>query len=293
MAHQYKKCLFAFASPLVFSWCFAAEQATETLFFDTLETAFRKQYVECTGDSLRVDIKYIFAWKEQLDEWAKSKECADLRADYKKNVDSAAVPSPCKLRAWALVNKSRQDSREHGVVNGILASDDSIEVEEALKAHPAGAFDFPGIPFGVSRNIFSYLFKKKYSYGLLAKDAFLYVENMPWEGANYLTAFYFDKNDMFYKYEIETPGLPADSLNTVVRPTALHLASVFEQKLGAPRREYRVGYFDIKSKELSPLIKWDAADYSAIIGLSVFKYRYYAKAIVTDAKLPQEPAAGK
>jgi hypothetical protein len=275
------------------SLCAAAEKTDAPAFFDTLLATYQKEYVECTGDHANLSVKYIIAWKNQLDEWTKSKDYADQRADYKKCVDTSGSISPCKLRDWAERHKIEQDAAEPGIVNAVLEGGDSSEAAQALLNHPAGAFDFPGIPFGVSRNIFSYLFKKKNPYDLIVKDAFLYVENMPWGNGTYLTAFYFGANDMFYKYEIETPGRPADSLNTVVRPEALELASVFEQKFGAPRREYRVGYFDIKSKELSPLKKWDAADYSAIIGLSVLKYRYYVKAIVTDAKLAQEPVAGK
>jgi hypothetical protein len=114
---------------------------------------------------------------------------------------------------------------------------------------------------------------------------------MPWDTLAFLTAFYFGKKDMLCKYEIESPALPADSLNKCVRTAARNLGTILERKLGEARHEYRVGFYDIKSKELSPLIKWDSPAHAACIGLSVYKFKYYAKAVIADAKLLRENAS--
>jgi hypothetical protein len=291
MSPRCRKHFPALLSLMIISPGFPAAPVNAPAFFDTLLATYQKEYVECTGDQGPQSVKYLVAWKERLDEWIKSKDFAEQLADFKKCVDSSGAITPCKLRDWAARHKTEQDAREHAVVNYVLENNDSIEAIESLGRNPASAFDFPGIPFGVSRNIFSYLFKRGHTGGLEAKDAFFYVTDMPWGAGAYLTAFYFNKNDMFYKYEIETPGLPADSLNIAVRPAASILASLFEKKLGPAGREYHVGYFDIKSKELSPLKKWDDAEHVALIGLSVLKYRYYAKVVVANTRLSQEKAS--
>jgi hypothetical protein len=291
MLPRSSKHLPAFLSLMIISQGLSAAPVDAPAFFDTLQATYQKEYVECTGDQGPQSIKYLVAWKDRLAEWTKSKDFAEQLADFKKCVDPSGAITPCKLRDWAARHKAEQDAKEHAVVNYVLENNDSIEAIESLGRNPASAFDFPGIPFGVSRNIFSYLFKRGHTGRLEAKDAFFYVTDMPWGAGAYLTAFYFNKNDVFYKYEIETPGRPGDSLNTAVRPAASELISLFEQKLGPAGREYRVGYFDIKSKELSPLKKWDDADHVALIGLSAFKYRYYAKVVVANTRLSQEKAA--
>jgi len=286
-----KKAMLFQAGTVFFFLCFGTDETKEKSFFDALETNYRTEYVECTGDSLMVDINYVLLWKKQLNEWTKSREYRDALADYKKSVGTTEIISPCKLRAWKNRHKSEQDAHEKGFVNASLENNDSSEALDALKSHPASKFDFDGIPFGVSKNTFIHLFKKKFHEEIIDKGDLLGVESLPWEARTFLTAFYFGKKDMFYKYEIESAPLPADSLNKSVRPAAQHMGALFEQKLGDAQHEYRIGFFDIKSKELSLLKKWESPAHTAYIGLSVYKFRYYAKAIIADTKLLHENAS--
>jgi hypothetical protein len=287
-----KTALFiAFASN--FFLCLGTDETKEKSFFDTLQTSFRKEYIECTDDSFPVDIKNVILWKNQMDEWKKSREYADALADYRKSVDNMGAISPCKLRVWKNNLKSLQDDHEHGIVNVALEKNDSLDAAEELKAHPASKFDFADIPFGISKNAFVYLLKKKFPVEIINKGDLLCVENLSWDKRFFLTAFYFGKKDMLCKYEIESAALPADSLNKSVRPAARFLGTMLERKLGEARHEYRVGFFDIKSKELSPLMTWDFPTHTAYIGLSVYKFKYYAKAVIADAKLLQENASSE
>ena len=288
MTGTLEKTMLFLTGTAFFFLCSATDETRETSFFDTLQTSYRKAYVECTGDSFMVDINYVLMWKNKLDEWTKSREYSDVLADYKKSVDSRGTISPCKLRAWKNLHKSEQDGREHGIVNTVLENNDSIEALEAITSHPASKFDFADIPFGVSKNTFIYLFKKKFPGEIIDKGDLLCVENLSWGARAFLTAFYFNKKDFFCKYEIESEGLPADSLNKSVRPAAEYLGAMFERKLGSAQRENRVGFFDIKSNELSLLKKWESAVQTAYIGLSVNKFKYYAKAIISDTKLLRE-----
>lgn len=291
MTGDLKKTIFFIAGTASFFLCFATDQTGEKSFFDTLETGYRNEYVDCTGDSFRVDINYVLLWKKQLDEWTKSRDYQDALADYKKSADSGQAISPCRLRLWKNRHKVEQDNHEHGIVTAVLENNDSIEAAEALKTHPASKFDFADIPFGVSKNEFVYLYKKKFSGELVDKGNLLCVENMPFgDTRTFLTAFYFGNKDIFCKYEIESAPMPADSLNKSVRPSAGYLAGVFERKLGDAQHQYRIGFFDIKSRELSLFKKWEFPGHTAYIGLSVYKFKYYAKAIIADTRLLRENA---
>ena len=148
------------------------------LFSIPCQATYQKEYVECTGDQGPQSIKYLVAWKDRLAEWTKSKDFAEQLADYKKCVDPSGAITPCKLRDWAVRHKTEQDAKEHAVVNYVLENNDSLEAIESLGRNPASAFDFPGIPFGVSRNIFSYLFKRGNIGNLAGKDAFFYVTDL-------------------------------------------------------------------------------------------------------------------
>lgn len=283
------KIILFVAGTVHFFLCFATDETRNKFFFDTLESSVRKAYVECTGDSFRSDINYIILWKNHLDEWTKSRDYQEAVIDYKKSVDSGKAITPCMLRAWKSRHKSVQDDLEHGSVDAVLEISDSCESAAEFQKHPASPFDFAGIPFGISKDAFVYVFKKKFAGEIIDKGNILCVENMPFGGARtFLTAFYFGKKDMLCKYEIESGGMPADSLNKSVRPSAGYLGAALEQKLGPAKREYRVGFFDIKSRELSLVKKWESPGHSAYVGLSVDKFKYYAKAVIADLRLLQE-----
>jgi hypothetical protein len=270
-------------------FCWPIDEEPQSAFFADQETALRQEYLECTGDPQPVELKFIIDWKRRMDAWKETKECAELTRDYKKAFGPTASILPCKLLQWNERRKQTQDSVERALMAHILVDNESRDAAEELQALPSSPFDFSGIPFGISKASLEYLFTMKFNTSLKEKDAFLYAENVQWNGTPFLTAFFFDDDNRLYKYEAQSDALPADSLNRSVRPAAHCLARALEQSLGPPVHRYGIGFYEIKSRELAVEEKWETAGYQAIVGLSVLNYQYYAKAVVlkTMQKQPQ------
>ncbi len=264
--------------------CWGTDDESESAFFIDKEEALRQEYLECTNDSRRVDIKYVIEWKRKMEALKKTPKYAELLRDYKKATGNNGA-SPCALMEWKARRKAVQDSAEQAIVDRILDNNEAADIAEGIKALPLSKFDFARIPFGVSKSAFTFLFANIFNIALSEKETFLYAEAVPWNALPLLTAFFFDDENRFYKYEIESDALPADSVNKVVRPAADSLARVFERMFGTPTHSYRIGFFEIKSKELAIAWKWETPDYTAYIGFSELNYLYYAKAVVTNLKL--------
>jgi len=271
-------------------YCRAADEEPQSAFFADKETAIRQEYLECTGDDQPVELKFVIGWKQRMEAWKQTQEYAELLKEYKKAVSGAQTVHPCKLLDWNKRRKQTQDSAEKSLVKRILSDNEADDAAEELKAHPASHFDIAGIPFGVSKTVFRYLFKKKYADSLEEKNAFFYAEDFSWNGAAFMTAFFFNDDNRFYKYEAESDALPARQLNGPVRTAAGLLTKTLEQSLGPPVRSCRIGLYDIKSREIAVAGAWADSVSSAVVGFSVLDYRYYAKAIVVNATFSPKAA---
>jgi hypothetical protein len=271
--------------------CRAGDDSAAAGFFDSVASRFYNEYRECTGDMRPADLQRVLMWKRKIDALVQSKEFIELLHDYRKNVDSVGSISPCKLIAWSKSRKQKQDSLETKLLRAILDSNEAADAMSDLSSCKQSSLDFADIPFGVSKATLKFLFKKRFERDLPEKDGFLYSDAFPIKGRPYLVAMYFNSAGAFCKYQIESDVKPADSLNRVVRPAMEHLAIFFETRLGPPLHSYRIGFFDIKSKELAVYKKWEMKKKSLFLGLSVSDYQYYAKAIVSDANLMSVKAA--
>jgi hypothetical protein len=275
-----KKIYFGYCCVAAAFTC-AAGGAGDAAFFDGVARRFAEEYTECTGDSRpAVDMREVLRWKRKMDAWTQSREYAELLRDYQKT--GARAISPCKLIEWSKKRKDAQEAEETVLIRRLLDSAEDAEAASELTSLTASSFDFEGIPFGISKHAFIHFFKMKFGAPPAEKDRFLYMEALPLDGRPFLGAFFFNDKGLFYKYEIESDPLPADSLNRAVRPAAGHLAIFFRKRLGPPLHSERVGFFDIKTKELAVCDKWETAVNSLYIGFSVFDYQYYAKAVATD-----------
>ena len=247
--------------------CFATDDTRQTEFFDSVAMGLREEYRECTGDNRPIDVRHIILWKQKMDAWAKTEEYAEIAHEYKRTKGSKILP--CKLIEWSRQRKQAQDAKEAAVVNELLDSSEADEAAVELKALAVSRFDFLEIPFGLSKRSFMFFFKKRCALAIGEKGRFLYTEKLPVGGLPFLAAFHFNDAGIYYKYEIESDPLPADSLNRVVRLAADHLAHFFEQRLGPPTHSSQVGLFDIKSRELALYKKWETGANSLLLGFSV------------------------
>jgi len=282
------------ALPLFGSYCRAMDEESAGVFFADKETALRQEYLECTGDEQPVDLKFVIGWKKRMDEWKQSPEYARLLRDYVKAVPGAQTVHPCKLIQWNQLRKRAQDSAEKIVEQQILRSNEADDALEELKKNMPSKFDFAGIPFGVSKTAFKYLFTTKLGLPLQEQDPYLYCENVMWDGAAFLTAFFFNDDKRFYKYETESDALPAQYLNNRIRPAAAHLSKALEEGLGPTNHRCNVGFYDIKSGEMAVQDSWADSSGNARVGFSVLDYQYYAKAVVVNTPFsPKAPVSTK
>ncbi|HAJ80618.1 MAG TPA: hypothetical protein DCO75_12705, partial [Fibrobacteres bacterium] len=222
--------------------CLAINEESGNDLFNRTEKIIRKEYKVCTGDSsVIVNIKYMIDWKREMDAWKKSPEYYEALREYKKTSGARDPVNPCFLLEWTIDRKAVQDSIEQLQIRRTLEKSEAEDMALKLKTYMSSGFDFEEIPFGVSKDFFSYLFKKKFNAVLKNKGEFLFAENLPWNNGTFFTAFFFDTSDHFYRYEIESEAVSADSLNRYVRPMANIIAQALQKKVGAPDHSYRIG----------------------------------------------------
>ncbi len=280
------------AAAPVFS-AFATNDAPQTAFFDSVQSAIERQYRHCTGSRSGLGPAALLEWKSMMDSLSKTPAYRDILRNYHSVYGNAANPLPCEVLAWNDSLKKSQTLREKADEEILLVGDEESDARREMDTLPKSPYDFASFPFGISKNAFFLLYKKLCASPLVDMGGYGYDYGTVWGGRAFLTAFYFNKRGHLYKYEIESPALPANRLNTGVRPDAEYLAQVFEGKFGPASRRYIFGYFDIKSGILSPFKTWNIKGYSVYVGISEYQYRYYAKAVVVkgtvQARGPAKP----
>ncbi len=264
---------------------FATDDSPRTVFFDSIEVQYRKEIVEC-GDNIAYMSKTgITQWKEHMISVSQTPEYKALLQEYRKFVDSSNTPLPCKVLAWNEQRKQIQLQKEDSLTKELILREDYENALREKDSLPKSVFDPFGIPFEISKRSFLLLFKEKCKNAYVDMGYHLYVSDMNWCNHEYLTAFYFDhKTDKFIKYEIESDAVEADKLNRITRQDGENLTQCLIPNFGLPSKTFRIGFFDIKSNALSPLSMWDADGFNVYVGLSMSKYRYFAKAVVSRSE---------
>jgi hypothetical protein len=278
---------------LLFSACtaLATDEVRQAGFFDSVEARYRQEYTACTGDMNFISQKALLEWKNDMNAIAKSKEYLAILREY-RSFDSSENVLPCKVLAWNEKRKKLQSLREDTLAAELLAREELENARNEAKSLAKSTYDIPGLPFGLSKKSFVLILKTTLHGMFIDQGHYIYVNDFVWGSRTYLTAFYFDKKtDLFYKYEIESPSVSADRLNSVVRPDADSLSQALAARFGDPSHRFSIGFFDIKSGVLCPYKTWDADGFDVYVGLSMNKYRYYAKAVVSarDIRKPVIP----
>jgi hypothetical protein len=258
----------------------ATDEVRQSAFFDSIEARYRQEYTACTGDMSFISQKTLLDWKNEMNRIAKSKEYISLLREYRQ-VDTGGSVLPCKVLAWNEKRREAQSRHEDTLSRELLAREEFENAENEAAGLVKSAFDVPGLPFGISKKSFLLIFKKKYAVPFNDQGNYIYVNDFAWGDRTFLTAFYFDKKSgVFCRYEIESPPVAADRVNSAVRPDAEYLSHELAVRFGEPTRRFSIGFFDIKSGVLSPYKMWGSERFDVYVGLSMSKYRYYAKAVV-------------
>lgn len=269
----------------------ATDAHRDETFYDSITAAYAREYRECTGSTSWLDRATLVEWKNKMDLLARTSTYIELAREYRKAVDSVHTPLPCKVMQWNEERKKVQMLKESVLTADLLAQQEADDAHREADSLAKSPLDFEGFPFGLTKRTFEYLYKQTFGAPPVDMGTHEYGPEIPWGTKTFLTAFYFDTNDRFFKYEIESSGLPSNRLNSNVRPDAEFLSQVFAKRIGEPSRRYTFGIFDIKSGALSLYKTWDVKGFSAYVGISVDNYKYYAKAVV--ARLPVDEAPHK
>jgi hypothetical protein len=255
-------------------------------FFDTLELSLRHQYVYCTGDSSYRNRSEILVWKRKLDIFSESDSFKTIIKKF--FTETGLSPSGvhiCDIVKWY---QSHSDGNRETV--RLLENDlkkrekrkvDSLLVDSICAHAVSSAFDFDGIPFGISRKLFKVMMEWKYPQRYEDDGKIIQCKNVEIDNITGTAAFHFDKDGVYRMYELECSGGPLDSLNTKVRHEVASLGSMLEGKSGiAPDHIYRIGRFDITQGRLTVERLWKQFPVSAYVGIATYRYHYYGKAVV-------------
>jgi hypothetical protein len=283
----------AFIIPLGFLRpAIATDETRQAMFFDSVQARYLKEYQECTGDKSYMSAKELIRWKDNMSAAAVSKEYLDLLKEYRlADASGGENALPCKVFAWNKLRKKLQAAREDTLAREKLAQEELENARSEAKGLAKSAYDIPGLPFGLSKESFLLVFKNTVAAAFLDRGNYISVNDMAWGNRTFPTAFYFDKTGRFFKYEIESPSMAADRVNSAVRPDAEYLAHELAGRFGEPLHRFSIGFFDLKSDVLCPYKTWDAEGFDACVGLLMSKYRYCAKAVVAARDLRQGAAA--
>jgi hypothetical protein len=272
-----------FSTTIIFLFIIGVRTAyagkADSLFYAKLEHELRRDYFACTGDTAHLPVQDLVVWKH----WADSiiglpgyDESAKLYRE--KTGRSPVKDGPCAVVVWKL----RYDSLT-------AASKENSELSEEVNALPKLPCALAGIPFGITRQSFVKLARKAGFTQLSDEGDAVLCPKTPVGEQLLFGRFHFDRHGMLDRYELEGPSVPVDSLDRVVWPLAENLTSFFWNMIGAPPLIVnRVNRQEIVEGKLSLCKVWTDPLWSVAIGLSVKKYRYYVKAVVTNSAVAGE-----
>ena len=262
------------------------EEDSTAAFFKDLESTLREDYLHCTGDSIRKPLDTLVAWKRQVDSLAKSGDYSQLARQFYR--ETGIIPGsvlPCDILAWKKDHNFQKQEMarilEEQKKREAQDRDDSIFVVQELLKAVSDPCDFKGIPFGVPKRCLRLMGIKS---GMKLIDEGDHFTCNSINIGTFVTnaAFYLDKDGNYCRYELESTTGSLDSLDCCVRPRADSLAAFIEKKTGkSPMHIYRIGRFDIVQGNLAIYKMWNLQKTSVYIGLATYKYRYYAKAMVS------------
>jgi hypothetical protein len=263
--------------------------SSDSLFFTEIEKQLRESYQICNKDSSNVPIKNIFLWKKEIDSITQSPEYSSIVKEYYLNNKKTSGTLPCEIVLWyrnQLLSKHRSDSlssTKKKLEDKHIS--DSLLVSAELSKVKKKAYDYKGIPFGISKKCFLLLAKETEVNSFTDEGDYIYSENIS-DSVFKSVAFNFDKKGIFYSYEIESISLPFDSIDSQIRTYLDILSLYFQKKMNQnPQQSNYISNLEIVQGQLSVSKMWIIQNAKIYVGIAVFNNNYYAKAIVTSSDL--------
>lgn len=261
----------------------AASEKRQIKQTDSLEYELRNDYLICTGDTTTLSKDQLLKWKAEIDSATGKEEYQKLFKEYQAFTGLKAEDiRPCQPIAW-----SNQLEQQLSEMDSLITAQrkirektykDSIAAEELsnLKQSPADLF---GIPAGVSRRIFRWLYSQNGNGTLINTPEYLRADSVFIDSIPLTAAFHFGKDGKYSGYELETAAASADSLESTLRVWVEKMAQTYTEMIGTkPVHELEVDSSDIEQGQLSVCKQW--TDPPVLIGLATYRQRYYAKVMV-------------
>lgn len=278
--------------PFLLSFLIAstASATSDTLglgFFSGLTDSLITEYHHCTKDTSR-SMRDILIWKKKIDAFSSSTDYPEILKSFLKETGlNPQDISPCDILQWKIEHDRRVEEIEKTLADQEIKNAreraESLFVENELKNVTSSKFDIFGIPFGITKKCFTLLTAKKELSALDDQGNYLILDSLRLGKKTFKAAFFLDTDGKYCRYELESSPLPLDSLDGAVRKEVEYLSTYLETIAGkAPDHLYRVGRFEIVQGRLALHSLWTLDNIKIYTGFSSFKYRYYAKAIVTE-----------
>lgn len=265
----------------------SAPEDSITNFFRLIESDIRKDYRYCTGDSSEPSLEKVITWKKEIDTIVGSSDFKSITAQfYKETGTMPGTVYPCDIISW----KKKHDLQKQEIsrfldlqerLNAEIRAE-SVYVSQEVSKVKSSSADFRGIPFGIPKRCLN-IMAAKTGMKLIDEKDYLYCKQARFGNIDVKVAFFLNKEGNYCKYELESKTGSLDSLDQFIRPLADSLASEFERITGIKAsHSYRIGRFDITQGKLAIYKLWNLEGISSYVGLATHKYRYYAKAIITQ-----------
>jgi len=267
----------------------AVDSIAVSSFVNNRPLQLQHEYEWCTDDTMKLSISMLLDWKARLHSWVETDEYQKLLNDFYAETGLDAQVHPCEIKKWYR-NKLRIENEEIERAQKAQQEyrkmvEESTQLAIELNSLPRSDFDFMGFPFGLKKRTFAKLFPKKFSAPMEISYNDITLKDVNISGTQYMVKLYFGRKDSLYRYEIQSESYGVDSIDSHVRVLAEKLAEIFEKRAGDCYHHYRVGRLDITQGRITPYKTWLTPRHTVLTGFGTYKYRYYAKALVTDKEI--------
>jgi hypothetical protein len=252
---------------------------------DSLTAIVKNDYLVCVGDPEKISRAQLFRWKSHIDSLVRDKGYPEK---FKSFVAATGMKAhevrPCEPIVF-YEQLDRQIAEMDNIISAQRAAKekaykDSMTVAAELKDRKPGPADILGIPAGISKMALTLILARE-KIKSKTEPQYILADSVTIDGKKVAAAFYFDANDRYNAYELETAAVKASAVDTLVRRWADDFALSYERKTGKPPTAVnRVAFSEIRQGRLSITTKWDKQTPRVLVGLATDNNLYYAKVMV-------------
>lgn len=255
------------------------EYEEQDTFFNELKLQIIEDFKKCTNDTTVPELKYLLEWKNRIHLQAKTIEYQEILKEYMAVTGILENIMPCQVLSWHKSRISFLDSHESKAKEQVIGNSDRIVdsigyLNETLR-NPPSKFDFEQIPFGFSKKYFLKKYNDAFGNSPVAYDTVFITEHYLYKETPFILRFYFNKDQKFYAYDIESYAFSGNELNEKVRVAADLIKNKMIKNIGKPNVLNRIGFFDIKSNKPALYANWHNESIKANLYYSIRDERYF------------------